>query len=253
MAGVSSDISAQLLLVEDDLKLGELVQRFLSGHGFAVSWARDGASAERLCQHHLFDLIICDVMLPDAHGFTLFERLQRDSATPCLFLTALGDSNNHIDGLERGAVDYLIKPIEPELLLARINLHLRKKQQSQSHRVIDLDALQLNATTRVALSQNTEIVLTRQEFELLWHFAQYPNTIMHRDMLFSAVTERDYDGQDRIIDGRISRLRKKLETVASNPWTIRTVWGRGYMLCKKTVELDLESSASPPLEPKKFS
>lgn len=238
MAGVSSDARAHLLLIEDDLKLGELVQRFLTSHELDVSWARDGATAQRLCQHHLFDLIICDVLLPDAHGFTLFERLQRDSATPCLFLTALGDDSSHIEGLERGAVDYLIKPVEPDVLLARIKLHLRKKQQSQSHRIIDLDGLHLNATTRLAKSQQTELNLTRQEFELLWHFAQYPNSIMHRDMLFNAVTERDYDGQDRIIDGRISRLRKKLEQIESNQWTLRTVWGRGYMLCKKDAALD---------------
>lgn len=242
MAGAFSEARAHLLLIEDDVKLGELMQRFLSAHQFEVSWARDGNSAERLCQHHLYDLIICDVMLPDAHGFSLFERLQRDSATPCVFLTALGDDSSHIEGLDRGAVDYLIKPVAPEILLARINLHLRKKQKSKNHRLIDLGEIQMNATTRIAMSQQTELALTRQEFELLWHFAQYPNTIMHRDVLFNAVTERDYDGQDRIIDSRISRLRKKLETVASNPWTIRTVWGRGYMLCKNT-NTDAEAHA----------
>jgi len=235
MAGASSSAAlppAQLLLIEDDLKLGELVQRYLSAQQFDVSWARSGADAQRLCQQQLFDLIICDVMLPDTHGFTLFERLQRDTATPCLFLTALGDDDSHIEGLERGAVDYLVKPIEPEVLLARIKLQLRKKQQPQQHRLLELDDLQLNAITRVARTHQIELALTRQEFELLWLFAQYANTILHRDVLFHAVTERDYDGQDRIIDGRISRLRRKLEAVAGNQWTIRTVWGRGYMFCQ---------------------
>ncbi len=240
MAGASSESAQSLLLIEDDVKLGELVSRYLSQHHFQVAWARDGAHAERLCQQHTFDLMICDVMLPDTHGFTLFERLQRDSATPCLFLTALGDDNSHIEGLERGAVDYLIKPVEPEVLLARIRVQLRKKNHAQLHRLITLDDFTINATTRVAHTHHTALNLTRQEFELLWLFAQYPNTIMHRDLLFNAVTERDYDGQDRIIDGRISRVRKKLENIDGNQWTLRTVWGRGYMFCLKREAAPLE-------------
>ncbi len=239
MAGASSDSTAiQLLLVEDDQKLGELVQRYLISQHFAVSWAQDGASAEKYCRQQVFDLIICDVMLPDINGFTLFERLQRDSATPCIFLTALGDDTHHIEGLERGAVDYLVKPIQPDVLLARIRSHLRTRQKPQQQRHIDLDGFTINASTREAHINHVALALTRQEFELLWLFAQYPNSILHRDLLFNAVTERDYDGQDRIIDGRISRLRKKLEQAHDTGWTIRTVWGRGYMFCHAGSEAD---------------
>lgn len=224
---------AQLLLVEDDRKLGELVCRFLSEQGFNVQWACNSAEAVRCCRNRLFDLVICDLMLPDEHGFTLFDRIHRDNDVPFLFLTAVGDDDSHIEGLERGAVDYLIKPVEPTVLLARVRAQLRRRQSPMAtSRCITLDTFIINATSRNASANGCALDLTRQEFELLWLLAQYPNTILNRELLFDAVTERDYDGKDRIIDGRVSRLRRKLEAIAGNPWTIRTVWGRGYMFCK---------------------
>lgn len=244
MVGASSDTDshagatpAQLLLVEDDRKLGELVCRFLIEQGFTVQWARDAAEAVRCCRERLFDLVICDLMLPDEHGFTLFDRIHRDSNVPFLFLTAVGDDDSHIEGLERGAVDYLIKPVEPVVLLARVRAQLRRRKTSATDsRQITLDSFSIDAASRNATANGTALELTRQEFELLWLLAQYPNTIMNRELLFDAVTERDYDGKDRIIDGRVSRLRRKLEAIAGNPWTIRTVWGRGYMFCKSAAE-----------------
>lgn len=243
MAGAYSEPTAQpagsLLLVEDDTKLGELVRRFLHEAGYTVSWALNAADAVKLCDQHLFDLIICDLMLPDEHGFTLFDRIQRDRAVPFLFLTALGDDDHHIEGLDRGAVDYLIKPVEPQVLLARVRAQLRRLTPRSDHgRQIVLDRFRIDAATRTAFSNEQLLDLTRQEFELLWLFAQYPRAIMNRDLLFGAVTERDYDGKDRIIDGRVSRLRRKLEAIAGNRWTIRTVWGRGYMFCELTADAD---------------
>jgi DNA-binding response OmpR family regulator len=235
MAGDLCDATEQhLLLIEDDAKLGDLVQRFLQAQHYQVSWAKDGATAEKLCRQQLFDLIICDVMLPDSHGFTLYERLQRDANTPCLFLTALGDDHHHIEGLERGAVDYLVKPVAPDVLLARVRRHLAPRQQHQQHRHIELEELIIDAATRTVSIAHQALDLTRKEFDLLWLFAQYPNTVLHRDQLFSSVTERDYDGQDRTIDGRISRLRKKLEQAHQSGWTVQTVWGRGYMFCRRS-------------------
>lgn len=228
------DSAGQLLLVEDDTKLGGLVSRFLQEAGYNISWAINASEAVRLCNQHLFDLIICDLMLPDEHGFTLFDRIRRDRPVPFLFLTALGDDDSHIEGLDRGAVDYLIKPVEPEVLLARVRAQLRRLAPAQqaSNRQIQLEKFRIDAGSRSAYSNEQALDLTRQEFELLWLFAQYPRTIMNRDLLFGAVTERDYDGKDRIIDGRVSRLRRKLEAIAGNHWTIRTVWGRGYMFCE---------------------
>ncbi len=237
MAGACSETGSgcQLLLVEDDLKLGELVSRFLQAQGYTVHWARSAADALRFSQQQLCELVICDLMLPDEHGFTLFDRIRRDSDVPFLFLTALGDADSHIEGLERGAVDYLIKPVEPTVLLARIRAQLRRQnKQHTTLRKLSLDALHIDASSRHAIANGIELDLTRQEFELLWLLAQYPNTILNRDVLFGAVTGRPYDGKDRIIDGRVSRLRRKLEAIAGNPWTIRPIWGRGYMFCKGT-------------------
>lgn len=232
-ATTTEALSGHLLLVEDDQKLGALVCRFLQGQGFQVDWARDAAEAVRFSRAQLFDLVICDLMLPDEHGFTLFDRIQRDSDVPFLFLTALGDDDTHIEGLEKGAVDYLIKPVEPNVLLARVKAQLRRRRQKGPHaRCITLEKFVIDASSRLAHANEQPLDITRQEFELLWLLAQYPNTILNRDLLFDAVTERGYDGKDRIIDGRVSRLRRKLEAIAGNPWTIRTVWGRGYMFCK---------------------
>jgi DNA-binding response OmpR family regulator len=234
MVGASSEpITGSLLLVEDDHKLGTLVSRFLQEQGYQVQWASDAAAALRHCRNQVFDLVICDLMLPDEHGFTLFDRINRDSAMPFIFLTALGDDDSHIEGLDRGAVDYLIKPVEPQVLLARVRAQLRRKKAGQpSSRQIQLERFVIDASTRVAHSNEQALDLTRQEFELLWLLAQYPNTILGRELLFDAVTERDYDGKDRIVDGRVSRLRRKLEAAPGNLWTIRTVWGRGYMFCQ---------------------
>lgn len=237
MAGACSEhlTGGQLLLVEDDPKLGALVQRFLQEAGHAVRWAHTAADAVKLCNLHLFDLIICDLMLPDEHGFTLFDRIQRDRSVPFLFLTALGDEDHHVEGLDRGAVDYLIKPVEPQVLLARVRAQLRRlAAQPDPNRHIALERFRIDAGSRTAFSNEQALDLTRQEFELLWLFAQYPRTVLNRDLLFGAVTERDYDGKDRIIDGRVSRLRRKLEAIAGNRWTIRTIWGRGYMFCEVT-------------------
>lgn len=223
----------KLLLVEDDQKLGALVSRFLQQQGYAVQWARDAAEALRCCRGQLFDLVICDLMLPDEHGFTLFDRISRDSDVPFLFLTAIGDDDTHIEGLDKGAVDYLIKPVEPQVLLARVRAQLRRKTTGNvAARHIQLERFHIDASTRLAHANEQALDITRQEFELLWLLAQYPNTVLNRDLLFDAVTERGYDGKDRIVDGRVSRLRRKLEAIAGNPWTIRTIWGRGYMFCK---------------------
>ncbi len=233
MAGACSETGCQLLLVEDDLKLGELVSRFLQENGYAVHWARTAAEAWKFSQQQLSELVICDLMLPDEHGFTLFDRIRRDSDVPFLFLTAIGDTDTHIEGIERGAVDYLIKPVDPLVLLARIRAQLRRQQKQEAPvRHITLAPLSIDAGSRLAIANGTALDLTRQEFELLWLLAQYPNTILNRDVLFGAVTGRPYDGKDRIIDGRVSRLRRKLEAVDGNPWTIRPVWGRGYLFCK---------------------
>jgi len=224
----------QLLLIEDDTKLAELVARFLRESDFDVLVANNSTQAQRLITQTPFDLIICDLMLPDDHGFHLAERLRRDSRAPIIFLTAIGDDETHIEGLERGGADYIVKPVDPALLVARVRAHLRKHESlADDKRSLDLDALYLDAGNRSVKIAGAYIDISRHEFNLLWQLASHVDTTLTREYLFEQSVERDYDGQDRTIDGRVSRLRKKLDGIDGNPWTIKTIWGRGYLFCKR--------------------
>lgn len=227
--------NARLLLIEDDPRLGDLVRRFLTEHDYTVDWSMTAHEAEKQWRQHPYDLIICDLMLPDAHGFTVQEKLQRELPTPVLFMTAQGSDEMHIEGLERGAIDYLIKPVDPMILLARVRAHLRGQARSDAvQRQISLTGLTLDAQRREVRIHDHLLDLTPNEFNLLWVLARHANHVLQREFLFEQAGARDYNGLDRTIDGRVSRLRKKLDAQAGSSWTIRTIWGKGYLLCNNT-------------------
>lgn len=237
MAGSVSENAGQasLLIIEDDPVLSDLVARFLREHGFRIEQAGSGAEALRKSRERPYDLVICDLMLPDTHGFQLMERLRLTSKSPFLFLTAIDHKELQISGFELGAIDYVVKPVDPDVLLARIRSHLRSHSRVSiaTNNGMQLTDFRLELENHRVETAGQELKLSNHEFQLLWTLVKYRNTVLSRDFLFNNTAERAYDGLDRTIDGRVSRLRKKLDGVAGCPYEVRTVWGKGYIFCER--------------------
>jgi len=228
---MSPQPTASILLVEDDLRLAELVSRYLQNHGFRVSaiGAAEGA-LERL-QRDPPDLVILDIGLPGEDGFSLCRRLRASYQQPILILTARDNDIDQVLGLELGADDYVVKPIEPRVLLARIGALLRraKGHPAPAAKVLRFGELVINTATHSVSLQGVAIKLSRGEFELLAHLATHSDQIQSREALFRALYRREYDGVDRMLDISISRLRRKLGGEAENAERIKTIWGQGYL------------------------
>jgi len=227
-----------ILLVEDDDRLSQLIAQFLSQNNFMVDVLQQGDVVVDYVTTSPPDLILLDVMLPQLDGFSILRQLRDFYAKPVLFLTAKDSDFDHVKGLEIGADDYIIKPIEPHVLLARINSALRRVTPSSVslHQKLQFGKLSIDKDTRsITLAQET-IELTSHEFELLWLLANQAGEIQSRDFIHQQMLGREYDGFDRSVDVRISRLRKKLNDDLKNPTRIITVWGKGYVFCSTAWE-----------------
>lgn len=220
----------QILLLEDDLELADLVNQFLTAKGCQVTHAENGAEFMKALHHRHYDLIISDVVLPDASGFQLLEQCKAQINCPLIFLSALSAVDDQVNGLELGAHDYMVKPVAPELLWAKVQVAIRQARRPESTaRRIDVGALEIDLTSRSARVANDELKLTDNEFDLLVIFAEQPTQLLSREYLFRRVVGREFDGLDRVVDMRVSRLRKKLDSMA-NGVIIRSIRGRGYSL-----------------------
>lgn len=225
---------AKVLLVEDDIKLAELTAKFLIHNGFEVVQLHNGINAIKAIEAEKPDILILDIMLPGLDGFSICKAARGDFKGPVLFLTAKDSDFDHVKGLEIGADDYIIKPVEPYVLLARLNALLRRTQndevQSDS---ITLGELQIDKSDRKVYLAGDEVELTSYEFDLLKTLAGHAGETLSRDYIYKHVVGREYDGLDRSVDVRISRLRKKLGDNLEQPARLITVWGKGY-LCSKS-------------------
>ncbi|MCG7552613.1 response regulator [Pseudoalteromonas sp. Of11M-6] len=225
---------AKVLLVEDDVKLAELTAKFLIHNGFEVVQLHNGINAIKAIEAEKPDILILDIMLPSLDGFSICKAARGDFKGPVLFLTAKDSDFDHVKGLEIGADDYIIKPVEPYVLLARLNALLRRTQndevQSDS---ITLGELQIDKSDRKVYLAGDEVELTSYEFDLLKTLAGHAGETLSRDYIYKHVVGREYDGLDRSVDVRISRLRKKLGDNLEQPARLITVWGKGY-LCSKS-------------------
>jgi DNA-binding response OmpR family regulator len=222
---------ASILLVEDDLRLAELVSRYLENQGFHMSSVSRGDEVLELVQRDNPDLLILDLGLPGEDGFTICRQLRPAYTNPILILTARDNDIDHVLGLELGADDYVIKPVEPRVLLARIGVLLRRSRPPSlpGGKTLTFGRLLINLVSRAVKWDGRPIALSRNEFDLLVHLASHAGEIQSREVLFKTLYNRDYDGLDRMLDIRISRLRKKLDDDADNPERIKTIWGQGYL------------------------
>jgi len=226
-----------ILLIEDDLKLAELVQSYLIQHGFLVSHARDGKQGLLLAQELSPQLIILDLMLPELDGLSVCRELKKWYENALLILSASEDNMDHVAGLEMGADDFVCKPIHPRVLLARIRALLRrfgnntvgKPKEIVTKNELIFDSLTINIGRRQVILNQVDIVLTEAEFELLWLLASNAEQPLSRDTISQKLRGIAYDGLDRAIDNKIVSLRKKLGDNAGLAQKIITVRGKGYL------------------------
>lgn len=228
-----------ILLVEDDLRLANLITKFLGQNGFKVSMLHQGDTVFEFISKSLPDLIILDVMLPKVDGFAICRKIRSSYTHPIIFLTAKDSDFDHVLGLEIGADDYIIKPVEPYVLLARINMLLRRKKHSEKLSVdhLEFGQLTIHKASRQAYLSSQPVELTSHEFELLWLLASNAGEPQSREYIHEQMIDREYDGLDRSVDVRISRLRKKLGDCTKNPNRIITVWGKGYLFSSSAWEV----------------
>ncbi len=223
-----------LLIVDDDQRIRELLQKYLMRNGFMVSIARDAAQAKRLLKGLAFDLIVLDIMMPEQDGLSLTRELRETIDTPILLLTARNEVEDRISGLEAGADDYLPKPFEPKELLLRIHAILRRMPEvappEDSPKMLSLGATRYDVQKGELWDGDTQIRLTSTESELMRIFSKNIGQALSRMDLVTQMGREDGNSQDRAIDVQITRLRKKIETNPKEPRYLQTVRGSGYML-----------------------
>jgi len=229
--------SLRILIVEDEVEIAQLIQRYLEKEGFSCHTCHDGLSALRGFQEQQPDLIILDLRLPGLDGLEVCARIRQkpNAKDPyILMLTAKGEEMDRIIGLSTGGDDYLVKPFSPRELVARVRALLRRslRQGGNSHSyetehfTIDLD--QRSAYRHLEPNQLEPLDLTTLEFNLLATFMSYPNRVWSREQLIDKLWGSDFFGDDRVVDTHIARLRKKIELEPANPNFIKTVIGIGY-------------------------
>lgn len=230
-----------ILIVEDDERLATLTQEYLQKNGFNVDVEPDGRNAISRIVEEQPSLVILDLMLPGADGFTVCRSVRNDYHGPILMLTARSDDVDQILGLEIGADDYVSKPAKPRVLLARVQSLLRRSTQdvdpavvnTETEQTLEFGSLVIDNSRREAWREGEEIELTSAEFDLLWLLASSSGRILSREEIFSELRGIEYDGQDRSVDVRISRIRSKIGDDPIHPRRIKTIRSKGYLFVKE--------------------
>jgi len=228
----------KILLVEDDLGLQQLTKDYLEHNGLEVAVLERGDEVFSYLENNHTDLMILDVMLPGKDGFSVCRQVRDKFSLPILMLTAKSEDFDQVLGLELGADDYVIKPAEPRVLLARVNALLRRGQTvKKTSEELQFGDLIIDKTSRIVQLSDKEIVLTSHEFELLWLLASNAGQVLSREHVHQHMIGRQYDGLDRTVDVRVSRIRKKLGDNSDKPFRIKTVWGQGYLFVSDAWDL----------------
>lgn len=218
---------AQILIVEDDLPLAEAMKLVLSKEGYLVSIEQRGDRAVSRIEELCPQLVILDWMLPGLEGPEVCRRVRSSYTGRILMLTAKESDADQVLGFEVGADDYVVKPIQSRVLIARVRAHLRRAQQSEGLE-IQVEGLYINASERIARVKGRPLELTTSEFDLLFYLASHAGQTLSRQELYLALRGIDYDGVDRSIDLRVSKLRAHLKSAGFEHHLIKTVHGKGY-------------------------
>ena len=222
-------MARKVLIVEDDNNIAELLHLYLEKEGFETQVAPDGGKGVELYRSFHPELVLLDIMLPVMDGWSVLKKIRETDKTPVILLTAKGETNDKVQGLEGGADDYIVKPFEMKEVLARIHAVLRRygAENGESEKKLSFDKLVINLDSYELVVDGRRIDTPPKELELLYHLAASPNRVFTRDQLLDEVWGFDYFGDSRTVDVHIKRLREKLEGV-SDQWRLKTVWGVGY-------------------------
>jgi DNA-binding response OmpR family regulator len=223
--------SAQLLVVDDDPGIRDLLCQYLGEQGYAVFAVRDGVGMDAWLAENTADLVILDLMLPGEDGLSLARRLRSEHKLPIIMISARGEEVDRIVGLEVGADDYLPKPFNPRELLARIRAVLRRnwpEPEPEPDLICAFGPYRFEPDKRALFRGDSEVNLSRAEFDLLTVLVEHPNRVLSRDFIMECLGGTDRDPFDRSIDVRVTRLRHKIEEDPAEPKFVRTVWGIGY-------------------------
>lgn len=241
---MQSDEAWQILIVEDDERLAGLTREYLESNGMQVSVEGDGTAAVERIKTEQPDLVILDLMLPGEDGLSICRLVRPYYRGPIIMLTARDDDLDQVLGLEMGADDYLAKPARPRVLLARIRALLRRVKEgpepsagqsvaSGEQNRVTFANLVVDNGMREAWLDEESIDLTSAEFDLLWLLSSNAGRVLSREEIFTALRGIEYDGQDRSIDVRISRIRPKIGDDPLQPKRIKTVRSKGYLFVKE--------------------
>lgn len=233
---------SHLLIVEDDSELAQWMREYLIAKDYRVSLCERGDDAVTFIQQHHPDIVILDGMLPGLDGIDVCKAVRPDFINAIIMVTARDEEIDEVLGLEMGADDYLTKPVRARALLARIKKHLDRQatlmpleanaaSSSQKHRLV-FNNLVVDKLAMEVLLDGIQIKLSSNEFDVLWLLAEQAGQLVTREQLVHQLRGFDYDGFDRSIDLRISRLRKKLGDESAQPYRIKTIWGKGYLFAK---------------------
>ncbi|ALO34229.1 two-component system response regulator [Colwellia sp. MT41] len=235
---------SHILLVEDDIDLAHWIADYLIARDFKVTTCHRGDEAVALIGSLNPDIVLLDGMLPGMDGLDVCKTVRASFTNPIIMITARDEEIDEVLGLEMGADDYITKPVRARVLLARIRALLRREEKSRtansqlsvdelaSNGVLKFSGLLISAQARSVILDGESIKLSSNEFDVLWFLASKAGQVVSRKELVSHFRGFDYDGFDRSIDLRISRLRKKLKDDSSEPFRIKTIWGKGYLFAK---------------------
>ncbi len=222
-------MAQKILIVEDDHNIAQLLHLYLDKEGYETQIAPDGGKAVELFRSFGPDLVLLDIMLPVMDGWAVLKRIRAESKAPVIMLTAKGETDDRVTGLEQGADDYIVKPFETKEVLARIRAVLRRTlgEDASGGKRLSFDKLTINLDAYELMVDGKRVDTPPKELELLYHLASAPNRVFTRNQLLDEVWGFDYFGDSRTVDVHIKRLREKLEGV-SDQWSLKTVWGVGY-------------------------
>jgi two-component system response regulator ResD len=218
-----------ILVVDDEPVIADVVSRYLQRAGYATEAAADGFEALKIAGDVHPDLVVLDLMLPGLDGLEVMRELQQLRPTRVILLTAKGEANDRITGLQRGADDYVVKPFSPAELVARVDAVLRRGEpEAEREQPIAFEGLEIDPAARTAMVRGRQIQLTVREFDLLLFLVRHPGQAFSRDQLMDAIWDYTFYTDTSTVTVHMRRLRAKVELEPSEPRWLQTVWGVGY-------------------------
>lgn len=219
----------KVLIIDDNRQITSILEEYAKKEGYETVIATDGKQGISKFETEKPDIILLDVMMPKIDGFEVCREIRKSSQVPIIMITARGEDFEKIMGLEIGADDYIVKPFSPGEVMARIKAILRRiSRDDQNTHIFKHSNLEINIENYSVLVDNSPVILTKKEIELLWTLATNQNKVFTRDNLLNSLWGYEYFGDSRTVDSHIKRLRAKLDQFSHPDWDIKTIWGVGY-------------------------